>query len=424
MTMLQSAPSVYQSRHVPRLLPTTGDTSLAGHLGRYGRMPRTDARLINEVSAAGLRGRGGASFPTGTKMAAVAAGRERPVVVANGTEGEPLSGKDGVLLHHNPHLVIDGILAAALALQAQRAILCIKRGQPELVRTLRRALAERRSPVDIELAEAPARYLAGQESALMSWLNGGDARPKFGPRPAERGVGGAPTLVDNVETLAHVALIARFGAEWFRAVGTPEEPGTALVTVTGVQRPGVYEVPFGLPLPQLLAQTGLGVPAPLLIGGYFGRWVTPRLTTAHAWAPGGGEPRLSNAGLAGLGARFGCGVIAALPPDTCPLEEVAAVTDWFAANSAGQCGACLHGLADIAGAMHAVVTGHAGALERMQRWTAMVRGRGACQLPDGAAAFVDSAAEVFAAEMAAHRHGGCHRPYRRALPVPAPGGWR
>jgi NADH:ubiquinone oxidoreductase subunit F (NADH-binding) len=397
---------------LPRLLTPTAGPDRA----RPEPAPRTGPELIAAVEAAGLRGRGGAAFPTGAKMRAVAAGTGAKVVVANGTEGEPLSDMDRVLLVTNPHAVLDGLAAAVAAVGAGRAILCVARGQAGLVDGLRRALAQRRDEVAVELAQSPDRYVTGQESALMAWLNGGDARPIFGPRPSERGVGGRPTLVDNVETLAHVGLIARRGPAWFRRLGLAEEPGSALVTVSGgVRDPGVYEIPIGYPLADLLRHVGTETIGAVLLGGYFGCWIDPgRVGTAT----------LSNAGLAPLGARLGCGVISVVPERSCGLAEVAAVADWYAANSSGQCGACLFGLADIARAVRGLVTGEPGAEAAARRWTAMVRGRGACGLPDGAAMFVESALASLPAEIDAHRRGGCGRAYGRLLPVPPPGSFR
>jgi NADH:ubiquinone oxidoreductase subunit F (NADH-binding) len=401
---------------LPRLLPVGGDPTLAAHVARLGPLPPAHRGLITAVAESGLRGRGGAAFPTGTKLAAVAAGTGPRIVVANGTEGEPLSTKDRAVLSANPHLVLDGIASAVGAVGATRAVLCVKRGQPGLRTGLARALAERQDPVPVEVLETPDPYVAGQETALIHWMNGGDARPVFGPRPAQRGVDGHPTLVDNVETLAQIGLIARFGPDWFRRLGTPAEPGSALVTVSGaVDRPGVYEIPLGHPLPELLDQLGTGPCEALLLGGYFGRWMAPESI---------GSASLSDAGLATAGTRFGCGVIVVLPTDRCALAEVATVADWYAANSAGQCGACRFGLADIARAVGGLVAGHPDAEAAARRWTAMVRGRGACQFPDGAAGFVDSALDVLGPEIAAHQRGGCGRPAGHVLPAPAVGAWR
>jgi NADH:ubiquinone oxidoreductase subunit F (NADH-binding) len=403
-------------RHLPRLLAGGHDPSYAAHLDHHGPLPSLGAGLIDEVSRSGLRGRGGAGFPTGRKMAAVAGGRGPAVVVANGTEGEPLSDKDRSLLEHRPHLVLDGVAAAAAAVGADRAVVCVERAHPDVAAAVGQALSERRDRLAVRLALTPSRYVAGQETALVRWLDGGEARPVFGARPFARGVGGRPTLVDNVETLAHVALIARYGAEWYRQFGTADEPGTALVTVSGaVARPGVYEVPIGSTLRGLLDAVDAAPARAVLLGGYFGTWVPaeriPELT-------------LSAQGLAPVKARLGCGVVCVMPEDACAVQEVAAVSDWYASQSAGQCGACVFGLADIATATHHLADGDHRAEAATRRWTGMVRRRGACQLPDGAAGFVDSALDAFVDELEEHHHRRCTRPYRGYLPAPAPGGWR
>ena len=158
--------------------------------------------------------------------------------------------------------MIDGALAAAAAVGAGSVYVCIDRTATNAVAAVRRALAERAATdpigIPVHVAATPPRYVAGEESALVHWLNGGDARPTtVPPRPYQRGVGGRPTLVDNVETLAHVALIIRNGPEWFRQAGTSDEPGTALVTVTHAgARPAVVESVLGAPLVDVLEGAG------------------------------------------------------------------------------------------------------------------------------------------------------------------------
>ena len=239
---------------LPRLLPDPPVTSLVAHRAHWGPMPGGD--LVGETCRSGLRGRGGAGFPTGLKMKAVqraASGtgwrRRRPIVVANGTEGEPASAKDRALLVHSPHLVLDGLAAAAASLGAQRAILCVKHDQRPVLAALERALAERRGQdeIELELSTVPSGYVSGEESALVNWLTAGVPRPTITPpRPSERGVCSRPTLVDNVETMANLGVIARLGADWWRGLGTEDDPGSILLTISGaVARPGVYEVANG-----------------------------------------------------------------------------------------------------------------------------------------------------------------------------------
>ena len=258
---------------VHRLLPASGGPSYRDHLSRLGPPPEVDGGFIDEVAAAGLRGRGGAGFPTARKLAAVAERRGPAVLVANGTESEPLSAKDRVLLTHNPHLVLDGVAAAAAAVGAERAIVAIERSQPATAGVVRAALAERPpgpTRLGMEVVLTPSRYVAGQETALVSWINGGEARPRFAAPPYEAGVAKRRTLVDNVETLAHLGLIARFGADWFRLIGPPDEPGSMLATLAGgVAHPGVYEVPIGASLGDLLGpsrgRSGAGRPGGRLL---------------------------------------------------------------------------------------------------------------------------------------------------------------
>jgi NADH:ubiquinone oxidoreductase subunit F (NADH-binding) len=390
---------------LPRLLPP-GALDLAGHVRAYGPLPYPGAPggLIEEVRAAALTGRGGAGFPVAVKMAAVADRWRRPVVVGNGAEGEPASHKDRHLLWLAPHLVLDGLQVAASAVGARRAYLYVH-GHDWLLRGLGHALAERAAagwdPSAVEIVAAPPRFLAGEESALASRVGGGPARPTFKDRRVfERGVGGAPTLVQNVETLAHVALIARFGAAWFRQVGTAAEPGSMLVTAHRANGDSlVSEVPIGAPLAEVLDLGRQPVQA-VLTGGYHGTWIP---------AARGAALPLANAALRQAGASLGAGVLAALPPDQCGLAETARVLRYLAAESAGQCGPCLNGLPRIAAAFTELSRPGAGqrCLADLERWSGLVAGRGACHHPDGTARLVRSALGVFSGEVGQHLAGWC-----------------
>ncbi|MBV8257085.1 MAG: SLBB domain-containing protein [Actinobacteria bacterium] len=391
---------------VRRLLPTSEPLGWRDYGARYGSLPFADAGLLDEVEASGLTGRGGAGFPTAQKLRAVREGR-RPVVVANGTEGEPASWKDKTLLRLNPHLVIDGALLAAELVGARRVVLAVGRHGAEQVR-IARALAARPDGGAVELATVPERFVVGEESALVHWINGGEAKPTGRrSRPYQRGVDGRPTLVQNVETLANLALVARYGADWFR------RDETVLATVGGaVRRPGVVEVPLGVPFPELFSRAG-GVTEPVqayLVGGYFGRWLpaqdTLRLT---------GE----------MGAR----VVVALPARSCGLVESARVVAYMAQQSAKQCGPCLFGLQALAESFATIARAEpeaAEAVARLERLERRIRGRGACAHPDGALGLAASAVRVFGAELSAHASGRCtahdHEP---VLPTPhVKGGWR
>jgi NADH:ubiquinone oxidoreductase subunit F (NADH-binding) len=396
---------------------------LVAHLRRHGRARFRGTSLIEQVEAAGLTGRGGAAFPVATKLSAVAAAGGSPVAVANGAEGEPASSKDAALLWFSPHLVLDGLQLAAEAVGARTAYLYVHsgsdaRGGPDLPWHLQAALAQRAAAgtdrASVELIEAPARFLAGEETAVVSRINGGAARPADKTyRVFQRGVAGCPTLVQNVETLAHLALIARNGAAWFRSVGTRDEPGSMLCTVRESDgRVRVAEAALGTPLSWLL-RLGDDVQA-VLSGGYHGGWLS--LTDARRLA-------LCNAELRPAGAIAGAGVLVALPAAHCGLAETASVARSLALESAGQCGPCFNGLPAIAAALAEVAQPQpAGpALANLQRWAGLVTGRGACHHPDGTVRFVASALTVFAAEIEEHARGWCTATRREAfLPVTAP----
>jgi NADH:ubiquinone oxidoreductase subunit F (NADH-binding) len=413
--------TVATATDVRRLLagpsPERGAEPLAGHLQRVGPRPWGTGALVDALHRGGLRGRGGAAFPTARKWAAVAArSRGDAVVIANGAEGEPASWKDRTLMRLRPHLVLDGLLLAAETVRAEEAIVYLPRQFDGARAALMQALAERRAAgergVAVRLVAGPHRYVAGEESAVVAALNGREAKPTFRPpRPFERGVRGRPTLVQNVETLAHAALLARHGGEWFRSAGDTEASGTALVSLGGaVSAPGVCEIALGTTLGDLVAAAGgLTEPAQaVLIGGYGGRW----LGTDRAW-----QVRL------GVDVPLGAGVVAVLPAEACGLAETAAVLRLLAREGARQCGPCINGLGAMASTMAALTGGRGrpGDAERLALWSRQVAGRGTCHHPDGAALLLTSALETFARQVAVHQPGGgcpgCRRP--RLLPTPA-----
>jgi len=424
-----------QAVRLPRLLsgtPDQGQMSLREHLVIHGEIPAGRGRrhkrgvaagLIESIERAGLCGRGGAAFPTAVKMRAVAKERRRGIVIANGAEGEPASLKDGLLLEALPHLVLDGGSLAAAAVGASELVVCVPRSasaaRQSLTQALRERERERYDSVAVRLELLPDRYLAGQESALVSHLNGGPGVPTLTPpMPFERGVQRRPTLINNVETLAHIALIARHGSEWFRELGTPGQPGSALLTLAGaIEYPGVYEIEHGAPLGDLIEAAGgpTGEIKALLLGGYSGTWLPGLLAYTLS---------LSAEHLAPYGAVLGPGIVLALSEDACGVAETARVARWLSEETAGQCGPCVHGLNAIATAIEELQAGTAasGTEQRIARWASMAQRRGACAHPDGAVRFVSSALNVFAEELAEHaRHGpcdACERPSE--LPLPAP----
>jgi NADH:ubiquinone oxidoreductase subunit F (NADH-binding) len=397
--------------------------SLAQHLRVHGALEASGrdagARLLDAIEDSGLRGRGGAHVSTALKLRAVAGRRRRAVVVANGSESEPASRKDAVLLAHTPHLVIDGAMVAATAVGADEVVLYVKRSDPRVWSAVQRAVDERRGSGErgpaLRVVAAPSSYVSGQETAAIAHLNGRPALPTtVPPRPFERGVGNRPTLVSNVETLAHMALIARHGADWFRALGSPTQPGSVLVTLGGaVARPGVYEIAFASRMADLLGAAGdvSEPPQALLVGGYGGAWLDSQhmqdLTLSE------GDPLLAAGSI-------GAGVLWVLGEGSCGVWESARVLDYLAGQSAGQCGSCVHGLRAIADSFDLVARGaREDQRARLTRWGTDVTGRGACRHPDGAARLLASALEVFAREVDRHRAGRCSAVHAPSMPLAA-----
>ncbi|MCU1645712.1 MAG: NADH:ubiquinone oxidoreductase, NADH-binding (51 kD) subunit [Nocardia sp.] len=400
---MNSARTAAPPRGVRRLL-VAASPDLNAHLAAYGPLPAGQAAtLIDTVAAAGLRGRGGAAFPTARKLAAVAAG-SRPIVIANGAEGEPESSKDAVLLTRAPHLVLDGLAAAADAVGARECHLYAP--EPALV-SVRRALAERRAAGydrhRVELTTAAGHFLDGEKTAVINRIAGRAALPSDHMVSTSRaGLRGRPTLVHNIETLAHIALIARYGARWFREIGTADEPGSMLVTLSGA---GVLEVPLGMPLLDLIAYAGYTDPITVravLIGGYHG-----------AWIPAGAlrGTTLSAAALRPLHASPGAGIIRVLPTTECGLRVAAEITSYLADQSAGQCGPCRFGLPALATTLADLAAGRPTDVHEIARLAGLVDGRGACHHPDGTARFVRSTLAVFADDVRAHQHGTCRIAY-------------
>ncbi len=416
---------------------------LREHYDRYGPLPavrqQSPLALVEAIATARLTGRGGAGFPTATKMRAVADRRGPAVVVANGVESEPASQKDQALLAWAPHLVLDGALLAARAVGANVVHVCLDRTRDRQADGVLRAITEREQAglgdVAMLAHGLPPRYVASEETSLIRWLNGGEARPTtVPPRPFEQGVGRRPTLVDNVETLAHIALIARYGPDWFCQAGHPDTPGTMLITVGGaVGYPGIYEIEAGTRVGDVLAMCdGNNEDGALLVGGYFGTWHAAR-DLAHL--------PLSAPGLRAAGASPGAGVIFALPPGGCGLTETARILGFLAGQVAQQCGPCMFGLPAVADDFTRLAVGRpeGDVLERLDRRLGAITGRGACRHPDGAVRMAASALAAFASDAHAHAAGRpCLGAYRRGSqanrpPIPpsaadtapwAEGGWR
>jgi NADH:ubiquinone oxidoreductase subunit F (NADH-binding)/ferredoxin len=392
---------------------------LAAYEAVFGRMPRLTAQQLIDINEqVDLRGRGGAAFPFARKLSAVleaARARKRaPMVVVNGTEGEPGSAKDRMLLIRSPYLVLAGAMAAARALRAKLILVGVT--DALVARSVREAAAAEPSLARrVRVMEVPDRFVSGESGALINAINGRAPLPsKRGGHASYSGVGRRPTLLSNTETFAQLAVLALAGPEGYASTGTPAEPGTVLLSVGGAASwPAVVEVPSGLPLGEVLDLCGAEPAEGVLVGGYHGSWLPGQAAY--------GVP-VSRAGLAAYGGTLGAGVVLALGQDSCPLGEVARVAAYLAKESSGQCGPCKLGLPGIAHALAALADGSGGIdeLDTVRRAAAAVRGRGACSHPDGVVRFVLSAMDVFTDDFKAHVfRGSCGRPVGNFLPLPS-----
>jgi NADH:ubiquinone oxidoreductase subunit F (NADH-binding) len=317
------------------------------------------------------------------------------VVVANGAEGEPLSVKDRYLLRYRPHLVLDGLLSVAEALDATVAHVYVadRAAQDSVASAIAELDLPARGP-QLQVFAAQDTYVAGEETAVVRALTTGIARPTDKPpRPFQVGVGGAPTLVLNVETLA---CIARAGLPGGRDAGS-----TFLATVSGAGRsPVLYELPTGLPLGALLSEhlgrtdTSIDV----LFGGFFGG-VLP------AWP----DLELSHPGVLRRGGSLGCGSLHLLAPPACPVRTTADVVAYYARHNAGQCGMCMASTSAIAATLAELADPREGVnyAALLPRWAAQLRGRGACAVPDAVAVLLRALLRSHPQVVTRHLASGC-----------------
>ncbi len=397
-----------------------GAESLPAHRARLGpwrAAPHRGRGLIRELSESGLLGRGGAGFPVGRKWESMAErGDGSSVVLVNGAEGEPRSHKDRLVLAHRPHLVLDGAMLAAEAIGAHEIVVYVGEEHGAAAASISAAIAERAGPGEpqVQVVRAPIGYVAGEASAAVHYVNDGIALPTAPPRPSERGIGGRPTLVQTVESLAYAALIARHGAGWYRGAGREADRGTALVTAgrdDGLTV--VREIELGTPIGEVGAGVGLARAAvgAVLVGGYFGTWVAAE----EAWSM-----PLDPSVMRERGLTFGCGMVSFLDAGTCGVAATAEVIGFLARGSARQCGPCRFGLAAIADLSNDLAACRAGFAEltELERLRTVVVGRGACHHPDGAAQLLASALGTFGPEFERHaRLGRCSADDGRRIAV-------
>jgi NADH:ubiquinone oxidoreductase subunit F (NADH-binding) len=379
--------------------------------------------VIELVRRSGLRGRGGAGFPTGIKWRTV---REDPCptkyVVCNAAEGEPGTFKDRWLIRANPYLVVEGLGIATYAVGAERAFIGIKAGfGPEAARltAAMEEMAERDlvGPVPVELIQGPDEYLFGEEKALLEVIEGNDPLPRIVPPWMEglfrRPGSPNPTAVNNVETLANVPLIIDRGPEWFRSFGTEDSPGTMLFTLSGdVRSPGVYELPLGYSLRDLVEGVGGGVPEGRRLKMVFPGASNTIITPEQLDTPLGFDP------MRAVGTGLGSGGFVVYDDSACIVRAALAFSRFLYVESCAQCPACKHGTGAITDLLERIDRGEGSDadVETILARALTVTDAQRCALPTGETLIAQSAVQVFGSEFAEHLGRACPRP--RDLPVP------
>lgn len=401
----------------PRLLTADGVERIEDYLAGGGYAPLRDpGALLDQVAAAGLRGRGGAAFPLARKILTVRGGAATPVLVANGEEGEPSSVKDKWLMRHRPHLVLDGVRLAAAMIGAQQAYVYVS--DAAAAESVERALGEFESEGWNELQVAVHRvepaYVAGEETAAVRSINGGPALPSDKPpRPFERGVDDRPTQISNVETLSNLPLIHARGGAWYRMSGTDDSTGTFLMTLSTPRETVLAEMPFGVTLRDILAWRGYdGEVRGVLMGGYFAGLASPQVL----------DIALDYGSVAAGGSGLGCGAIGVFDETTCPVTVAAGVLRYFAVHNAGQCGSCFNGTSAMAAVVDGLRWGQTREedLDRLRHWARDLRGRGACGTLDGATNAAATLLREFPEVVASHLAGGCPSCTAAGEAVPPP----
>lgn len=374
--------------------------------------------VIEEIRRSGLRGRGGAGFPTGLKWAAVrsAPGSEK-YVICNADEGEPGTFKDRLILEGDPHRILEAMVIAGYAVGAKLGIIYVRGEYALSIRRLTRAIEQARAygllgenilesgfSFDIEVRPGAGAYVCGEETALIESLEGKRGWPRIRPPyPVTYGLWGKPTVVNNVETLANVPDILLRGASWYRTLGTPTCPGTKVYTILGhVRFPGLVEVEMGTPLRVLIYELGGGIRdgralKAVLIGGAAGAFLTSRDL----------DVRLDFDSLAGKAAVLGSGAVLVMDEMTCMVDMLGSILRFFRHESCGQCVPCRVGTDLLVRILEGIRRGMAdeGALSRMAEIVETMRLSSLCPLGQSLALPVRSALENFREEFLAHLAG-------------------
>jgi NADH-quinone oxidoreductase subunit F len=378
-----------------------------------GKMDPGD--LIELVKASGLQGRGGAGFPTGMKWSFMPTDGDAPkYLVCNADESEPGSFKDRILIERGPHQILEGILIAAWATGASKTFIYIRGEYAEPADRLERAIAEAQSAGvlgdrvfgarfahDVVLQRGAGAYICGEETGLLESLEGKKGQPrKKPPFPAQYGAFGMPTTVNNVETFAQVPHIVNRGAEWFRGFGTEKSPGTTIFGVSGhVNRPGLFELPLGTPLDEIVFEHAQGVP-----DGHSVKGVIPGGLSMPILPAGDLDVPMANEFLRERKTMLGTGGIIVMDDTACMVRVASVVTNFFRDESCGQCTQCREGT----GWMHKIVeriergAGEPADLEVLLDVAGKMEAQTICAFADAAAWPVQGLLRHFRSEFEAH----------------------
>ena len=376
-------------------------------------------QVITSIGEAGLRGRGGAGFPTGKKWQLTRQAPEQPrYLIMNGGEDEPGSKKDRVLLENLPHLVIEGAILGAYAVGAAKAYFYINANYELAIKSINDALSEAKTAaywgenilgrdfsLDIDVVAAPHNYVAGEDTAVLEVIEGRKAWPRQKPPfPVTVGLYGKPTAVNNVETLANVAPIVLNGAAWYRKFGTAASAGTMIFSLDDdVTRPGVYELPFGTPLRYLIEECGGGTK-----NGKKIKAIMPAAPSSAYLPPEKIDTPLDHNAMRDAGSGLGCGVVRLVAEGTCIVEEVLKISEFFTAESCGQCPACRMETNTLTSLLKKVQAGQGGPpiLDQFSKVLAFNKGKGFCNLIAMPGPPIESALKLFPADFEAHLSTG------------------
>jgi NADH-quinone oxidoreductase subunit F len=376
----------------------------------------TPDQVVQELKTSGLRGRGGAGFPTGVKWDKVLNHRVKErYFVCNAGEHEPGTFKDRHLLKTIPHQLIEGCLIASKTAQAKASFIYVNHEYHEERENLKKALAQARErgylgtnvfgsgfDIDLQVFEGHGSYVAGEETAMLESMQGRPAMPRQKPPfyPTDYGLYGKPTLVNNVETLCNIPRILAKGASWFTQVGTEKCPGTMMFSLSGaVERPGVYEMPMGVTVRELIEQCGEGVPGGRKIKAVFPGGPAFSMITADQLDLPMDFDSLKKAGT-GLGSA---GVIV-VDDATCMVRQTLKFSNFFKGESCGQCPPCRMGTQNLASLMAKIEAGQGTQkdLDSLLQLCGFVKGTGYCTLVTGASVLVQSSVKLFRHEFEEH----------------------